>query len=142
MRLLLLLMAAALAGVFVVASRIRPYDASGAPLTMATHTQLGMPECNFVRMFGRPCPTCGMTTSFALLVRGDLAASFRANAAGTMMALGAMGLVLWSAVAALRGAWPLRKWIEPYIVWGLIATVLLAVVRWIVVVGIPWLSGR
>ena len=50
---------------------------------MATHTQLGMPPCNFVVMTGKPCPACGMTTSFALLVRGDVGASLRANWAGT-----------------------------------------------------------
>ena len=31
-----------------------------------------MPPCNFVLMTGKPCPSCGMTTSFALLVRGDI----------------------------------------------------------------------
>ena len=35
---------------------------------MGTHQQLGLPPCNFVTLTGYPCPACGMTTSFALLV--------------------------------------------------------------------------
>ena len=64
---------------------------------MATHTQLGMPPCNFVVMTGKPCPACGMTTSFALLVRGDVRASLRANWAGTLIA------VLWAVDDGLGG---------------------------------------
>jgi hypothetical protein len=139
---LLLLLAAGLAGLFAVAARLDPYDDRGAPLTMATHTQIGLPPCNMLRIFGRPCPTCGMTTSFALLVRGDLPASLRANAGGTLLAAGAFGLLLWTVAAAVRGAWPFRAWLEIYIVWGLIVAVGVAVVRWIVVVGVPWISGR
>src|SRR5262245_50213485 len=86
-RLSLLVIGVALAGGFGVACWLNPYDANGNPRTMATHTQLGMPPCNFVVMTGRPCPACGMTTSFALLVRGDLAASLRANWAGTLVAV-------------------------------------------------------
>ena len=32
-----------------IAFWLNPYDADGQPRTMATHTQLGMPPCNFVR---------------------------------------------------------------------------------------------
>ena len=67
----------------MAAFRIHPYDADGNPRTSATHTQLGMPPCNFVTLTGKPCPSCGMTTSFALLVRGDVVSSLRANWVGT-----------------------------------------------------------
>ena len=73
------------------------------PRTMATHTQLGMPPCNFVVLTGKPCPACGMTTSFALLVRGDLSASLRANWAGTVIAvLWALTLV-WAVASGIAG---------------------------------------
>src|SRR4051812_16213315 len=78
--------AVGLVGVFVVAARLDPYDADGAPRTMATHTQLGLPECNFLRLTGVPCPSCGMTTSFALLIRGDVIAAGRANPVGALLA--------------------------------------------------------
>ncbi|MCE9563406.1 MAG: DUF2752 domain-containing protein [Planctomycetes bacterium] len=98
----LLAVAAVLACVFGAAFYINPYGPDGSPRTMATHTQLGMPPCNFVMMMGKPCPACGMTTSFSLLVRGDVAASMRANWTGTIIA------VLW----ALAMVWALASGIK------------------------------
>ncbi|MCI0702142.1 MAG: DUF2752 domain-containing protein [Planctomycetia bacterium] len=98
----LVAVALALAGVFAVAFWLNPYDADGQPRTMATHTQLGMPPCNFVVMTGKPCPACGMTTSFALLVRGDVSASLRANWVGTTIALIWATLMLWALASAVR----------------------------------------
>ncbi|MBA4063727.1 MAG: hypothetical protein C0501_08440 [Isosphaera sp.] len=70
---------------------------------MATHTQLGMPPCGFVLATGRPCPACGMTTSFALLVRGDVGASLRANWAGTVIAVLWAGALVWAVVSGVKG---------------------------------------
>ena len=47
-----------------------------------THQQLGLPPCSIQLLFGIPCPSCGMTTSFALFVRGQIPAAFQANPAG------------------------------------------------------------
>jgi hypothetical protein len=99
----LLAVAAVLAAVFVVALRINPYDEDGRPLSMGTHTQLGMLPCNFVVMTGKPCPACGMTTSFALLVRGDVGASLRANWVGTAIAVIWAGLLVWAVASGVRG---------------------------------------
>jgi len=93
----------ALAAVFVAAFRIDPYDADGTPRTSGTHTQLGMPPCNFAELTGRPCPNCGMTTSFALLVRGDIRAALRANWAGAVICVLWAGLLVWALVGALKG---------------------------------------
>ncbi len=49
---------------------------------MGTHAALGMPPCTFPMLTGYPCPTCGMTTSFAYFARGRLLASFHAQPAG------------------------------------------------------------
>ena len=103
-RFLLAAMALAVAGVFAVAAWLRPYDADGRPLRMQTHTQLGLPPCEFYRVAGKPCPACGMTTSFSLLAHGDAGASLRANWAGTATALMAFAVLLWGAWAAARGA--------------------------------------
>ncbi len=137
----LLLNVAALVAVFAVAAWLKPYDANGMPLTMAAHTQLGMAPCNFVVLFNRPCPTCGMTTSFALLMHGDVLASLRANPGGTLLAFGLMVFAPWCLWAGLRGRWPLRPWVDVYLIWGLIATIAVTVVRWTIVVGIPWIRG-
>lgn len=102
-RVVLAAVAVGLAGVFGVAFWLNPYDADGTPRRMATHTQLGMPPCNFVVVTGKPCPSCGMTTSFALLVRGDVGASLRANWAGTLIAVLWAGLLVWALAGAARG---------------------------------------
>ena len=65
---MLVLIAAGFATIFGVAVWLNPYDADGNPRSMATHTQLGLPPCNMVELIGKPCPACGMTTSFSLLV--------------------------------------------------------------------------
>jgi Protein of unknown function (DUF2752) len=134
----LIVTAAALAALFVVALRIDPYGPGGAPLTMGTHRQLGLPPCNFHRLTGLPCPSCGMTTSFALLVRGDIGPSLKANAIGTLLALTCLGLIPWSFVSAARGRWLWIRAVEPWLLWGVIVFVGLALVRWAVVMGLAW----
>jgi hypothetical protein len=102
-RLSLLAIAALLAGIFAIAFWLNPYDSDGKPRTMATHTQLGMPPCNFVILTGKPCPACGMTTSFALLVRGDVSASLRANWTGTLIAVLWALTMVWAIAGGIAG---------------------------------------
>jgi len=53
---------------------------------MGTHTQLGMPACQFEARTGLPCATCGMTTSFSWFVRGEILRSLRTQPMGTILA--------------------------------------------------------
>jgi hypothetical protein len=100
---MLVLMALGFATIFGIAVWLNPYDADGTPRTMATHMQMGLPPCNFVTLTGKPCPACGMTTSFALLVHGDVPNSLRANWAGTLLAVLLLALIPWAAASAVRG---------------------------------------
>lgn len=127
--------------VFVVAWRLDPYDADGRPLRLAVHEQLGMKPCHFFRKYDRPCPTCGMTTSFALLMKADVVSSLRANPAGTLFAIWLLALIPWGAISAVRGRWLFGRSIENWLLWGIIAIVGLAVSRWLIIVGLPWLTG-
>ena len=52
-----------------------------------THTQLGLQPCAFLERTGIPCAGCGMTTSFAWLVRGNIAASFYTQPFGMVLGL-------------------------------------------------------
>ncbi len=92
-------------------ARMLEPDASG----LGTHRQLGLPPCTTVALFGIPCPTCGMTTSWSHLMHGELAASWAANPGGTCLAIAAALAGLWSLVASARGSYrPLltgRIWI-------------------------------
>jgi Protein of unknown function (DUF2752) len=119
--------------VFVIATQVRPYASDGTPLRMASHQSLGLPPCNFQRMFNLPCPSCGMTTSFALLVRGDVVNSMRANWVGTGLAVFCALLVPWCLVSALRGRYLFVRRLEgvlPLLVGVFTVTMLL---RWGVV---------
>ena len=59
------------------------------PRGVGTHEQLGLDPCQFELGTGVPCPTCGMTTSFAYFVRGNLLASLYVQPLATFLALGA-----------------------------------------------------
>lgn len=81
--------------VLVVASGLNP-DARG----VGTHEQLrwgaghGLTRCTWLAVFGRPCPTCGMTTSFAHAANVDFPASFRAQPMGALLAI-ASAVLFW-----------------------------------------------
>ncbi len=71
-----------LIGGFFVATRLEP-DPEG----FGTHRQLGLPPCTVREALGVPCPSCGMTTSFAHFVRGQWIQAAQANAAGLLLAV-------------------------------------------------------
>jgi len=75
------LLAASAAAVLGVARALTP-STSG----QGTHEQLGLPPCSFHWITGHGCPGCGLTTSFAFFVRGDLLGAFRANPVGLLLA--------------------------------------------------------
>lgn len=83
-----------------------------SPTGMETHRQLGLPSCTWPGMFGIPCISCGMTTAFALAVRGSLVAAFLVQPAGAilclLMALGAV-VGAWSA----GSGWPVHRFLTP-----------------------------
>jgi hypothetical protein len=57
------------------------------PRGIGSHTELGMPRCEFAYRTGIPCPSCGMTTSFAHFARGNIAASFYVQPMGFVLAV-------------------------------------------------------
>ena len=88
--------------VFIVAVRIYPYE-DGQPMTMGSHQQLGLPECNFKTFTQIPCPSCGMTTSFSLLMHADVWNSLKANFAGTALAAFGLLFIPWAFASAFFG---------------------------------------
>jgi hypothetical protein len=76
------LLAAGCIAVLAAAASITPSTCG-----MGTHTQLGLPQCGWVLMFGRPCMTCGMTTAFAHMVRLEVWSSVRAQPLGALLAM-------------------------------------------------------
>ncbi len=72
------------------------------PRGYGTHEQTGMAKCGWIVNYGKPCPTCGVTTAGAHLVRLQLFSAVRVQPFGA--ALGASGL--WLGVVA---AWCLMR---------------------------------
>jgi len=66
------------------------------PSGHGTHTQLGLPPCPSVLLFDRPCPGCGLTTSFAAFVHGQFAFAFHAHPLGPLLYL---GITVWAWLA-------------------------------------------
>jgi hypothetical protein len=83
-------------------------------------------------MTGKPCPACGMTTSFALLVRGDVLASMRANWVGSVICLTWAATLVWAVVSGLWGRTlfipPNRVELVVTVAAGVVLTLMLA--RW------------
>jgi hypothetical protein len=131
-------LAMGLIAVFAVALWIDPYDADGSPKTMATHRQLGLPPCNFYRITGLPCPSCGMTTSFALLMHGDLMNSLRANAVGTLLAGFCLLLVPWSLASAICRRTLFIRSTERTLTFVVLAFLSMMLMRWVIVLGLAW----
>ncbi|OWK38451.1 DUF2752 domain-containing protein [Fimbriiglobus ruber] len=126
----LVCMAAVFASILVVAVCLNPYNPDGTARTMATHTQLGLPQCNMVQLIGKPCPSCGMTTSFTLLAHGDVSNSLRANWVGTLLALFWFSLIPWGLWSAVRGRY---LWIgsgEAFAAYSVIIMLVLMLGRW------------
>jgi hypothetical protein len=137
----LLAIALGLMLIFGIAAWLNPYGEDGRPLTRETHLQLGLPPCTFSRMTGAPCPSCGMTTSFALLMHGDLLNSLRANAVGTLLAAFGLVCIPWS-----LACWVFRRSffvvsLERALMWIVIVFLSLLLLRWVIVLSTAWWSG-
>lgn len=99
------------------------------PSGVGTHEQLGLPACGWIAGLGIPCPSCGMTTSFAFAARGDLADAFAAQPAGALLALlAAMVTVvaLWTALTGSRSWEVLWSGVGRRAFWAAVAVAVLA----------------
>ena len=118
-------LAMGLSGLIAVAA-VLPPRAQG----LGTHQQLGLPPCSVRVMFGQPCPSCGMTTSWANLVRGNVGNALRANVGGMLLGVLAMAGIPYFAVSGVRGRW----WgFEPRVVtviWLTAAVVSTTLIQW------------
>ncbi len=70
-----------------------------------THEQLPFYPypCSFTLTTGLPCPTCGMTTAFSLVMHGRFLAAFLAQPAGMVLCLGTVVLFVYAAYVAVSG---------------------------------------
>ena len=76
-----------------------------------THTQLGMSACNWPKVYGYPCPTCGATTAATLVVHGRLIAAFATQPFGATFALAGIALGALAGWCLLRS----RSFLDVYL---------------------------
>jgi hypothetical protein len=99
-----------------------------------THEQLGLPPCGMLLATGHPCPTCGVTTAFALAAHGHLAESLVTQPLGLVLFLGVLGGLVLSVASVSVG----RSWFGLVTVrrfyFVIIALTVIALVSW----GYKW----
>ncbi len=95
-RCMLMVGAVGLVGFLGMARKLEP-----DPRGFGTHEQLGLRSCTFLTVTGRFCPTCGMTTAYAWLVRGRVDRSWKSNPAGCLLALLTVPIAAWLAAMAV-----------------------------------------
>ncbi len=116
--------AAALGLVFVVAWWVNPN-----PSGLGSHMQLGLPPCNLERFVGIPCPFCGMTTAFSLMMRGDFGLAFWVQPAGAGLFVVALTGFILSMGIAISGRIPRAIVNHP------------SVIRWTWILAVVMISG-
>ncbi len=130
-RLVAAVVALACLGLLSVAAWLEP-----SPTGVGTHTQLlPLQSCAWISYADMPCPTCGMTTSFAHAADGHLIRSFITQPMGCLLAVGTAAafwvalyivltgspiwrvfqsmwrpIVVWILGALLLGAWGYKIW--------------------------------
>jgi hypothetical protein len=132
---------AGLVVVFTIAVRLNPYGPDGSAERMETHRQLGLPPCTFYYATGVPCPACGMTTSFALLVRGDVAHSLQANWVGTLLAAFCLLFIPWGLISVARRVPLFVRSLERALMVVVLTLLSLMMLRWLIVLGVAYWGG-
>ena len=108
---------------------------------LGSHQQLGYPPCTTVALLGYPCPTCGMTTAFAHVVRGELLSAFNAHPAGLVLALTTiLGCGVSLGVLITARIWVVN-WYRVSPKWVALALALLVLGGWAYKVAVGVLSG-
>lgn len=70
---------------WLAVSAIGAFYLSPNPALHGTHRKLGLPPCIVPALTNRPCPGCGLTTSWTAILHGDLSLAFRAHLLGPVL---------------------------------------------------------
>ena len=117
----------ALLGPLALAGVLQPDDQG-----YGTHQQMGLPPCTLQVLFDVRCPTCGMTTSWANLVRGRPAEALSANLGGTLLCLLDMLAVGWLLCTAITGRWVVYEPRMEVVACGLAVILVVTLIEWTV----------
>ena len=110
---------------FLLAARLSP-----AAEGFGTHQQLGLPPCSTLALFGIRCPSCGMTTSWSLFVRGEWITSVQINAGGFLLATIALVYLPASCYLCISGRASRGGWLSLALAIALSVALVVAFVQW------------
>ena len=96
-----------------------------------THQQLGLPPCTSVALLGIKCPSCGMTTSWSLVTRGEFLAAAEANAGGLLLAIIAIAYLPASCYFTYRGRSTRGGWFSMALGISILSSLAIAVAQWL-----------
>ncbi len=102
------------------------------PTGLGTHTQLGLPGCTMVTLLGIRCPGCGMTTSWAYVLKGDLTSALRSNVGGVLLcflATATFPFLLW---IGIRGRPFESRLFTQVAVSALLIAIFISIVEWLI----------
>jgi len=123
------LLVAVCVGIFTLLGLARVLTPNEAGV--GTHRALGFPPCGALVAWGIPCPSCGMTTSWAWFTRGEFGRSWSSNPGGLMLAVFVIVMATWMGISGvLNRWWPVRC--EPNFVIAMGAVVVgVTLVQWL-----------
>jgi len=109
-----------------------------SPTGVGTHQKLDMPACGFLERTQLPCPTCGMTTAFSHLVRGQIVSAVKVQPAGAVFAIVCLITVIVTIYINLSHRRPDFFWMAMH--WQKIfyGTVGLFLLSWLWLCGLAW----
>jgi len=88
--------------------------------------------CTFRRVFGVPCPNCGMTRSLVMSLHGDVHDAMLLNPAGPLLLAGIIGVVLMLlGTAASTRTTTTARWVLPAVVVYAVIYVVLLFGHWL-----------
>ena len=121
-----MLVACASVAFLAAGSRLTPNDSG-----IGTHTQLGLGDCAAPRVWGIPCPTCGITTAFVHAARGHVLTALIVQPVGFLLAVGIAATTIASAVTVVTGRrWVVNWWrVSP--LWLALAVVAVVLLAWV-----------
>ncbi|MFN3188964.1 MAG: DUF2752 domain-containing protein [Aureliella sp.] len=119
------LTAIVLTGTLLTARVLRP-----SPNGLGTHQQLGLPPCTSIVLWDLPCPACGMTTSWAHMVRGQVLEAFYANAGGALLSIIALVCIPATCYFSLAGLATKRERFSLFLAASLLIAIVVAIAQW------------
>ena len=102
------------------------------PMGLGTHRQLGLPGCTLYTILGIRCPGCGMTTSWAHTLNGDIANGLDCNIAGVLLCFLTVGLVPCLFGLAILGEPSRQSWVFRVSIFLLIAILSISIFEWLI----------